>query len=86
MDDEEEKEKARRTVFERCEHFQKSRSLSLISHFNSCQELVADMVHTKDGSRAVREFLAWGTAKVAILPGLPVFPSSPPDSDRTENK
>lgn len=30
---------------------------------NSCQELVAEMVHTKEGSRAVREFLACGTAK-----------------------
>lgn len=28
-----------------------------------CQELLAEMVHTKDGSRAVREFLACGTAK-----------------------
>ncbi|KAI0029907.1 ARM repeat-containing protein [Vararia minispora EC-137] len=28
-----------------------------------CQDLLAEMVHTKDGSRAVREFLAQGTAK-----------------------
>ncbi|KZV94457.1 ARM repeat-containing protein [Exidia glandulosa HHB12029] len=31
--------------------------------FDVCQELLAEMVHTKDGSRAVREFLAEGTAK-----------------------
>ncbi|CAE6502591.1 unnamed protein product [Rhizoctonia solani] len=31
--------------------------------FDSCQELLAEMVHTKDGSRAVREFVARGTAK-----------------------
>ncbi|KAI0316198.1 ARM repeat-containing protein [Amylostereum chailletii] len=28
-----------------------------------CQEILAEMVHTKDGSRVVREFLAQGTAK-----------------------
>ncbi|KAB5590423.1 Pumilio like domain containing protein [Ceratobasidium theobromae] len=33
------------------------------SVFDSCQELLAEMVHTKDGSRAVREFIARGTAK-----------------------
>ncbi|KAF8884117.1 puf family RNA-binding protein [Infundibulicybe gibba] len=31
--------------------------------FESCQEVLAEMVHTKDGSRVVREFLAQGTAK-----------------------
>ncbi|KAI6038567.1 armadillo-type protein [Pisolithus marmoratus] len=31
--------------------------------FESCQDVLAEMVHTKDGSRAVREFLAFGTAK-----------------------
>ncbi|KAH9923851.1 ARM repeat-containing protein [Fomitopsis serialis] len=31
--------------------------------FESCQDLIAEMVHTKDGSRAVREFIAHGTAK-----------------------
>lgn len=30
----------------------------------SCQDVLAEMVHTKDGSRAVREFIAQGTAKV----------------------
>ena len=35
----------------------------LLSGLHSCQELVAEMVHTKEGSRAVREFLACGTAK-----------------------
>ncbi|KAF8265298.1 armadillo-type protein [Lactarius quietus] len=31
--------------------------------FESCKDLLAEMVHTKDGSRVVREFLARGTAK-----------------------
>ncbi|KIO21766.1 hypothetical protein M407DRAFT_28694 [Tulasnella calospora MUT 4182] len=31
--------------------------------FENCQELLAEMAHTKDGSRAVREFVAWGSAK-----------------------
>jgi pumilio family protein 6 len=35
--------------------------------FESCQEVLAEMVHTKDGSRIVRDFLAWGTAKVCFI-------------------
>ncbi|KAG2138425.1 armadillo-type protein [Suillus bovinus] len=31
--------------------------------FESCQDVLAEMVHTKDGSRAVRDFIAYGTAK-----------------------
>ncbi|KAF8519730.1 armadillo-type protein [Hysterangium stoloniferum] len=31
--------------------------------FDSCQEQLAEMIHTRDGSRSVREFLARGTAK-----------------------
>ncbi|KAG9009793.1 pumilio domain member 6, partial [Tulasnella sp. 427] len=31
--------------------------------FENCHELLAEMAHTKDGSRAVREFVVWGTAK-----------------------
>ncbi|KAL5483404.1 PUF6 [Sanghuangporus weigelae] len=31
--------------------------------FEACQEQMAEMVHTKDGSRVVREFIAQGTAK-----------------------
>ncbi|KAG6816173.1 hypothetical protein H0H87_008097 [Tephrocybe sp. NHM501043] len=31
--------------------------------FETCQEVLAEMVHTKDGSRVVREFLALGSAK-----------------------
>jgi len=31
--------------------------------FESCQDVLAEMVHTKDGSRIVREFIARGTAK-----------------------
>jgi hypothetical protein len=32
----------------------------------SCQDVLAEMVHTRDGSRVVREFIARGTAKVTI--------------------
>ncbi|KAH8096828.1 ARM repeat-containing protein [Cristinia sonorae] len=31
--------------------------------FESCQDVLAEMVHTKDGSRAVRDFIAQGSAK-----------------------
>ncbi|KAF9218484.1 ARM repeat-containing protein [Gyrodon lividus] len=31
--------------------------------FENCQDVLAEMVHTKDGSRVVREFIAYGTAK-----------------------
>ncbi|KAK7689468.1 hypothetical protein QCA50_007260 [Cerrena zonata] len=31
--------------------------------FESCQDVLAEMVHTKDGSRVVREFIVTGTAK-----------------------
>ncbi|KAF9527234.1 armadillo-type protein [Crepidotus variabilis] len=31
--------------------------------FDICQEVLAEMVHTKDGSRVVREFIAQGSAK-----------------------
>ncbi|KAJ8592557.1 ARM repeat-containing protein [Rhizopogon salebrosus TDB-379] len=31
--------------------------------FESCQDVLAEMVHTKDGSRVVREFIAYGSAK-----------------------
>ncbi|EPQ51495.1 ARM repeat-containing protein [Gloeophyllum trabeum ATCC 11539] len=31
--------------------------------FDSCQDVLAEMVHTKHGSRVVREFIARGTAK-----------------------
>lgn len=36
-------------------------------HVRSCQEQLAEMVHTRDGSRAVREFIARGTAKVPFI-------------------
>lgn len=42
-------------------------SRSLLTVLYSCQEVLAEMVHTKDGSRVVREFLAQGTAKVSLL-------------------
>ncbi|THH26885.1 hypothetical protein EUX98_g7302 [Antrodiella citrinella] len=31
--------------------------------FESCQDVIAEMVHTKDGSRVVRDFIAQGSAK-----------------------
>lgn len=45
--------------------------------FEICQEVIAEMVHTKDGSRVVREFLAQGTPKVHS-----VFPMWIPEADR----
>lgn len=36
-------------------------------YIGRCQELLAEIVHTKDGSRVVREFVARGTAKVNSL-------------------
>jgi hypothetical protein len=33
----------------------------------SCKDLIAEMVHTRDGSRVAREFLARGTAKVCVV-------------------
>ncbi|ELU37467.1 puf family RNA-binding protein [Rhizoctonia solani AG-1 IA] len=38
--------------------------------FDTCQELLAEMVHTKDGSRAVREFIARGTDRKQIIKTL----------------
>ena len=35
-----------------------------LTYLFSCQDVLAEMVHTKDGSRVVREFLVRGTAKV----------------------
>ena len=37
------------------------------------QDILAEMVHTKDGSRVVREFLAQGNAKVSR--SATVYPS-----------
>ncbi len=66
--DVEEKDRRRREIFERYASTIRLRVLHHGAHIvrvvKSCQELVAEMVHTKDGSRAVREFLAQGTAKV----------------------
>lgn len=64
--DETEREKLRREMFERF-------AFDLISSIDSCsdrksrscQEVLAEMVHTKDGSRVVREFIAQGSAKVS---------------------
>ena len=38
----------------------------------SCKDLLAEMVHTRDGSRVVREFLARGTAKVCRIVLCPI--------------
>ena len=66
-----------------------------IDPWNSCQEFLAEMVHTKDGSRVVREFIAQGTAKVyafywkpsrvltGLYPGSKTSPQSPQTSHRT---
>lgn len=42
-------------------------TMAVLNSSCSCQELVAEMVHTKEGSRAVREFLAYGSAKVNLI-------------------
>ena len=57
-------EKLRREIFDRYNLFENR--IFILSHgfLDSCQEVLAEMVHTKDGSRVVREFLAQGTAKV----------------------
>ena len=50
-----------------------------------CQEILAEMVHTKDGSRVVRELLARGNAKVSNTPAPPlVYPHSQPYQDRKQ--
>ena len=41
--------------------------MSDIRFLLSCEESLAEMVHTRDGSRAVREFIAQGTARVCLL-------------------
>lgn len=41
-------------------------SLKLTHNFR-CQDVIAEMVHTKDGSRLVREFIARGSAKVVKI-------------------
>lgn len=65
IDDEAEQEKLRRDIFDRyCTIADFSRNET---HSISCQESLAEMVHTKDGSRVVREFLVRGSAKVRHL-------------------
>ena len=39
--------------------------ISMTYAVHSCQDTLAEIVHTKDGSRVVREFIAQGTAKVS---------------------
>lgn len=66
IEEESEKDKLRREIFERLI----VELICVVQHSNSCascQDVLAEMVHTKDGSRAVREFIAQGTAKVGFL-------------------
>ena len=65
IEEESEREKLRREIFERLVEL-----ICVYPHSNShasCQDVLAEMVHTKDGSRAVREFIVQGTAKVRFL-------------------
>lgn len=39
--------------------------ICILIYAASCQDVLAEMVHTKDGSRAVRDFIAYGSAKVS---------------------
>jgi pumilio homology domain family member 6 len=65
VEDEVEQEKLRRDMFERRVHPQYMTKLT--DGLYSCQDVLAEMVHTRDGSRVVREFLAQGTAKVCFI-------------------
>jgi pumilio family protein 6 len=58
-------EKLRREIFDRYTSKMTLHFLVSFLSLGSCQEVLAEMVHTKDGSRVVREFLAQGTAKVS---------------------
>ena len=92
LSDETESEKLRREMFDRYEEIFACFKFFFVwlIRTKSCQDVLAEMVHTKDGSRVVREFLAQGTAKVSLtccssfcfffFPGLKAF------SSRTENK
>jgi pumilio family protein 6 len=60
--DETEGGKLRREMFDRYEEYFVLKFCVNLEH--SCQDDLAEMVHTRDGSRVVREFLAQGTAKV----------------------
>ena len=52
-----------------------------------CQEILAEMVHTKDGSRVVRELLARGNAKVSITSASPLaYPHSPIPGPKTDTQ
>jgi len=66
IEDESEKDKLRRDIFERL-IAELIRVVQYSDSYSSCQDVLAEMVHTKDGSRAVREFIAQGTAKVSLL-------------------
>lgn len=45
----------------------------ILTYSLSCQDVLAEMVHTKNGSRIVREFIARGSAKVIKTDGLRSF-------------
>jgi pumilio homology domain family member 6 len=61
-------------------------TVSYPRHFSlvrSCKDLLPEIVHTRDGSRVVREFLARGTAKVCHVNSSV---TASPDSLRKDRK
>ncbi|KAG8221634.1 armadillo-type protein [Butyriboletus roseoflavus] len=62
IEEESEQEKLRKEIFERFV-IELMCVVQYSNSYASCQDVLAEMVHTKDGSRAVREFIAHGTAK-----------------------
>jgi pumilio family protein 6 len=61
LEDETEREKSRREMFEKLKS--PRYTIRSANDDRSCQDVLAEMVHTKDGSRVVREFIAQGSAK-----------------------
>lgn len=63
LENEVEREKLWREIFEAYDlrHLSRTR---LLTYALRCQDVLAEMVHTRDGSRLVREFIVRGSAKV----------------------
>lgn len=86
IQDEAERDKGRREIFEMyvVSFLSLTRDGAKMA-LHRCQDVVAELVHTKDGSRVVREFLARGSAKVimhSVFSSLllhPLFPVVGPD-------
>jgi len=74
LENEAEREKLWREIFEmydlRCLSTQ---TRPLVTYLFRCQDVLAEMVHTKDGSRLVREFIVRGSAKVIKKHELEVY-------------